>query len=59
MQILKLNEVRRLRIKTGIKSKEKLALDHEGDMPMDSGHIQGSRIFQRLWKERKARIAKR
>lgn len=45
MMILKLEEVRKLRIKTGIKNKYKLALDHEGDMPMDSGHIQGTRIF--------------
>ena len=58
-RILKLDEVRKLRMKTGIKLKEKLFLGHDGDFVLDSSHLIGAqRIlrFMQEWKKRKAKL---
>lgn len=46
IRILKLDEVRKLRTKTGIKLKEKLFLGYDGNYVLDSSHLIGaSRIL--------------
>ena len=58
MRILKLDEVRKLRMKTGIKLKKLLFLDYDGNNVLDSSHLIGARRilkFVRAWQERKAK----
>ena len=58
MRILKLDEVRRLRMKTGIKLKKLLFLDYDGNHVLDSSHLIGARRilkFVRAWQARRAK----
>lgn len=60
LQILKLNEVRKLRIKSGIKLKERLFLCYDQTNVLDSSHLIGARrILKHVvdWRERKAKLA--
>ena len=57
-KILKLNEVRKLRVKTGAKLKSKLLTSHDGDFILDSSVLFGARRILRFVREYKARKAR-
>ena len=57
-KILKLNEVRKLRIKAGAKLKSKLLRGVDGDWVFDSSVLFGARRILRFIREYKARKAK-
>ena len=59
MKILKLNEVRNLRKKTGDKIKDSMVLGYNNDLVIDSSHLIGVEVIKNFLKKRKERIERR
>ena len=57
MQILKLNEVRNLRIKQGARVKQNLSLGYQNSFVLDSSHLNGANVIKRFVKRRRERRA--
>ena len=53
--ILKLNEVHKMRIKTGQKYKNMMDLNYQGKLVLDSAHLIGARRIEKFMLERKER----
>lgn len=53
--ILKLNEVHKMRIKTGQKYKTMMDLNYQGKLVLDSAHLIGARRIEKFLLERKER----